>query len=222
MMEFLGRHFPFLAPIWRYYNAIFACIAPIRASYSQTGEDALIARLVSAEDLRCGIYVDVGANHPTRISNTYLFYRKGARGIIVEPNRDYRWLYRIFRPRDAFIGIACGRRPALLQFHYAATAVMSGFREQSKSKARRSEYLPVLPLDAILPAINNSPIFLLSVDVEGMNFEVMEGASQLLERTKYVIVEYGDDQQKIESLMSQHRFTLREKTLHNLVYEREG
>ena len=47
--------------------------------YPQEGEDLVAARLLGDGDN--GFYVDVGAHHPIGHSNTYLFYRRGWRGI---------------------------------------------------------------------------------------------------------------------------------------------
>ena len=48
-------------------------------SYSQEGEDLILQRIFATRER--GFYVDVGAHHPQRFSNTYKFYRGGWRGI---------------------------------------------------------------------------------------------------------------------------------------------
>ena len=49
-------------------------------SYSQEGEDrvlsSLLFKLHGAKHIKDGFYVDVGAHHPYRFSNTCLFYRE--------------------------------------------------------------------------------------------------------------------------------------------------
>ena len=42
-------------------------------SYSQEGEDMILRRIF--ENRNNGFYVDVGAHHPRRFSNTYYFYK---------------------------------------------------------------------------------------------------------------------------------------------------
>ena len=44
-------------------------------SYSHEGEDIVLSNLFSGK--KQGFYIDVGAHHPKRFSNTYLFYKKG-------------------------------------------------------------------------------------------------------------------------------------------------
>src|SRR5690348_6482057 len=48
-------------------------------SYSQEGEDLILARLL--ENTPSGLYVDIGAHHPFRFSNTRLLYERGWHGI---------------------------------------------------------------------------------------------------------------------------------------------
>jgi len=48
-------------------------------SYSQEGEDMILRRIFERQST--GFYVDVGAHHPKRFSNTYFFYKKGWSGI---------------------------------------------------------------------------------------------------------------------------------------------
>ena len=57
---------------------------------------------------RNGIYVDVGAYHPKLFSNTYLFYKKGWRGICVDPNPEVGKMFRLARPRDVFLNVGVG------------------------------------------------------------------------------------------------------------------
>ena len=51
-------------------------------SYSQQGEDMILKSLF--QDHQSGFYVDVGAHHPSRFSNTYFFYLRGWRGINID------------------------------------------------------------------------------------------------------------------------------------------
>lgn len=44
--------------------------------YSQEGEDMILSYIFTQKDTT-GFYVDVGAHHPKRFSNTYFFYEKG-------------------------------------------------------------------------------------------------------------------------------------------------
>jgi hypothetical protein len=69
----------------RFWVAARDALSPVRESYAQHGEDRYIRQQLSGVDLTSGIYVDIGANQPTQISNTYLFYRAGGSGVAIEP-----------------------------------------------------------------------------------------------------------------------------------------
>ena len=45
-------------------------------SYSQEGEDMILKSFFENKKHYRGFYVDVGAHHPVRYSNTYFFYKK--------------------------------------------------------------------------------------------------------------------------------------------------
>src|SRR5215470_302661 len=55
-------------------------------TYSQFGEDLIISDLFNKLSIDRVSYLDIGANNPSFVSNTYLFYERGFRGVLVEPN----------------------------------------------------------------------------------------------------------------------------------------
>lgn len=71
-------------------------------SYAQFGEDLLAQELLGygRSDV---YYIDIGAFHPIKKSNTYIFYKRGGKGICIEPNPEAYSLWKQFRPRDTFI-----------------------------------------------------------------------------------------------------------------------
>ncbi|MCX2716544.1 hypothetical protein OQH61_02215 [Helicobacter sp. MIT 21-1697] len=73
-------------------------------SYAQQGEDLILQEMLN--NIQYGFYVDVGAHHPFRFSNTYLFYQKGWKGINIDAMPNSMKLFSRFRPRD--INIECG------------------------------------------------------------------------------------------------------------------
>lgn len=57
-----------------------------KISYSQSAEDIQIESIFGALGIQKPTYIDIGAHAPVYLSNTYLFYRKGSRGVCIEPN----------------------------------------------------------------------------------------------------------------------------------------
>jgi FkbM family methyltransferase len=74
-----------------------------RVSYSQNGEDLIIRDLFFRLGIRQPTYLDIGANEPFFISNTYLLYSKGSTGVCVEPNPRLFEEFRAKRKKDTCI-----------------------------------------------------------------------------------------------------------------------
>jgi len=77
-----------------------------RFSFSQFGEDLVLASLFHRNNISQGSFVDVGAFHPIKLSNTYFFYRQGWRGVNVEPNPEGFRLFLDMRPADINLNCA--------------------------------------------------------------------------------------------------------------------
>ena len=198
---FLANAFPFLGRMKRMFRAIVDSRLPIRPSYSQYGEDAYFLKELSEFNLIGSIYVDVGAGHPTSGSNTYLLYRKGLSGVVIEPNRELLFLHQVIRPQDIAIGVGCGQDVSLSKFQVFSTPVRSSFSQEDvkQTLARnirisRTEYLPILPLDLILAEIEYDWICLLSIDTEGLDYEVLLGATQTLKKTLFICIEANESE----------------------------
>lgn len=89
-----------------------------RLSYSQEGEDLILAALFDLEFSQMGgFYVDVGAHHPKRFSNTFLFYLNGWSGINIDAAPGSMLAFQRERPRDVNIEAAVGEAETALTFY---------------------------------------------------------------------------------------------------------
>jgi FkbM family methyltransferase len=150
-------------------------------SYSQEGEDMILRRVFDGR--KDGFYVDVGAHHPMRFSNTFYFYRLGWRGINIEPNPDATTRFRLFRPRDTHVQAGVGDTPATLRYWCFEDAALNTFDAQLAARYRadprlsfsRTREIAVERLDAILSRClpKGVRIDFLSIDVEGMDMAVL-------------------------------------------------
>src|SRR5215207_3038394 len=77
-------------------------------SYAQNGEDVVLWRAL--RHVRRGRYVDVGAADPVEYSVTHAFYRRGWRGLNVEPVAQLADALRRKRPEDHTVVAAAGAR----------------------------------------------------------------------------------------------------------------
>lgn len=209
-----------LAVAKRYVRAGADALRPTKTSYSQYGEDVVVWQGLANHDLSFGAYVEVGANQPTQISNTYLFYRHGYSGVLVEPNRDLISLLRRFRPRDIVIQMGCAKRPGILEFKHHRASVLSTFVDDIPGDMRiSSEFVAVLPLDEVLSSLRLPWIYYLSIDTEGFDLLVLEGAERSLEKTFFVSVECKENQLAIDQFLADRGFSMLLKTPENSIFK---
>lgn len=149
--------------------------------YSQSGEDVILAALLRQD---AGFYVDVGANHPKRYSNTALLYQQGWRGINIDPNPYSIALFNHARPRDINIAAGVARTKGLLPFYQFSDPAYNTFSKQVADALKEKRWLrmlsdapmPVLPLVSILEEHlpHGQHIDVMNIDVEGLDLEVLE------------------------------------------------
>jgi len=166
-------------------------------SYSQEGEDLLLNRFF--DDKRDGYFVDVGAHHPTRFSNTYFFYLKGWRGINIDAMPGSMSPFQISRPLDTNLEMGVGLQSQMLIYHMFNEPALNTFSvEEAQKKAAIPNYniigkkeIRVEPLSAILnehlPA--GQAIDFLSIDVEGLDYDVLASNDWDKYRPKLILVE---------------------------------
>lgn len=169
-----------------------------RPSWSQEGEDQILQRIF--ERKKNGFYIDVGAHHPRRFSNTFLFYKRGWRGINIDAMPGSMRAFRKTRPRDLNLEIGIGEQEGTLEYFMFNEPALNGFsRDLSyKRSAEDSGYriktvvnVDVLPLrevlDKYLPI--DQVIDFMSVDVEGLDLQVLKSNDWERFRPTYTLVE---------------------------------
>jgi len=168
-------------------------------------------------------YIDVGANQPAIISNTFRMYRQGFRGVLVEPNPDLFGLIRSVRPRDSLVPGGCGDRAGVAGIRATGPSVLA-----SLTAPREADMLiPVLTVDEICASLQIDSLAVLSIDVEGMNREVLAGSRGILPRTRIAIVECIDSPDSAAAIAAELAaagLSRQERVGHNIlaVNERAG
>ena len=168
-----------------------ACI-----SYSQFGEDLLVDVLFYGRATP-GFYVDVGAHHPQRFSNTHLLHHRGWRGINIEGDPNLVQAFIEARPKDINITAFVSDKIENVTFNrFNETAVNTISLEKTEDYSAQwnvvsSEQITTRTLQDILkehlPV--GQDIDLLSVDVEGVDLKVLQGNDWNHYRPHHVIVE---------------------------------
>lgn len=163
------------------YNRLFK--SNVKPTFSQCGEDVLMQFLIQSLAKKNIQYFDIGTNDPRSSNNTYLLYLKGYRGICVEPNPYFHKKIRNFRPGDVLIkgGLAL-HEAAEADFYLMDDSVLNtfSFEEVEKMQLMYNRTLkgvikvPLFTINDIFKK-HHRPGFdiLLSVDVEGMDFDII-------------------------------------------------
>lgn len=166
-------------------------------SYSQEGEDMILRRLF--ENQQTGFYVDVGAHHPMRFSNTYFFYKKGWRGINIDAMPDSMKLFNKIRPRDINIEKPISDKQEVLKYYIFNEPALNTFSEElAKERNGKNGYfikeivnIQTLTLEEILDKYlpKNQDIDFLSIDVEGFDFLALKSLNLNKYKPKVILIE---------------------------------
>lgn len=182
-------------------------------SYSQDEEDLIMEKILNKKK---GCYLEIGAYHPSRLSNTYRFYRKGWRGIVIEPNPDVKHLFLKLRPKDKFLGMGVGKKSGKLKYYKYLIPALNTFSnkqvEENKLKSFKVNKIykvKVIRIKELLKKYIKRPIDFLSLDVEGWDKEILDNWDWKY-KPKVICVE--DEKLKIEG------YRLEARTKHNSIF----
>ena len=151
-------------------------------SYSTEAEDLLIDRILRVflgiEADYIGRYLDVGAFHPIEASNTYLFYERGWRGVVIEPNPDHCEKFRKLRPRDKVLNVGLAQQASVVPYYRFADSFLNGMNQEwTDFRIRNGQYLGSADVHCITPRelLNyiDTPIDFMSIDIEGSDADVL-------------------------------------------------
>jgi len=158
-----------------------ACI-----SWSQLGEDALLRPYLSdrLENVAYkGFWVDIGANHPIRFSNTKMFSDCGWTGINVDALPEAISRFNRLRKCDINVNVGIGKRSGNLDYFVFESDLINtfskDFAEQSIARGEKLlevRQIPVITLEQLLDQHlpHGQKIDFLSIDAEGLDLEILE------------------------------------------------
>lgn len=176
--------------IWPVYKKI---------SYSQCGEDIIVKNIFdNLLKIEQPTYMDIGANHPKKISNTYLLYKNGSNGVLIEPDPTlHHRIQRVRGARDECLNIGIGAQNGILEFFILSVPELNSFSkkevdrvlaEDSNLKLNKVIKVPVRTINNVLSKLSYVPDFL-SLDVEGLDLEILESLDLNIYRPKVICVE---------------------------------
>lgn len=163
-------------------------------TYAQNCEDLILQILLPAKS---GFYVDVGANSPDTDSVTKLFYKKGWRGINIEPVSSLYKLISQNRPRDTNLNVGVAEKSGDFKIReyqngYHGWSTFSNKIKNLNSRKAQShkDYtVSVRTLRDIFADNRVKEIDFLKVDVEGFEYKVLISNDWQRWRPKVVVIE---------------------------------
>jgi FkbM family methyltransferase len=202
-----------------------------RTSFAQEGEDLILARLF--EHQASGIYVDVGAHHPRRFSNTELLYRRGWRGVNIDAAPGSMKLFEELRPRDINIELGVAAQAEERDFFVFDEPALNTFDADRAHELDKPPYMikrvvkvRCLPLAAILRERAIGAIDLLTIDAEGFDYAVLQTLDWEVSRPRVVLTEHFCDDiaalmaSELHGFMKARGYRLTAKTWNSVFYTR--
>ncbi|HXT12898.1 MAG TPA: FkbM family methyltransferase [Candidatus Angelobacter sp.] len=129
-----------------------------------------------------GVFVEVGANHPTARSQTWFLESQGWSGVLIEPNPSFYELLREQRPKSQVFQVAVGKSggEGEVNLRLAGAGLKGRSKVRAEHEIQASDQVvrvKVTTLNQVLEQSGISQIDFLSIDVEGMEFDVLAGFS---------------------------------------------
>lgn len=164
-------------------------------TYANAGEDMALRKIFKRRivDGLGGLYVDVGCAAPVSLSNTFLFYCLGWRGLCIDPNPVAPPYWKEMRPEDVFISAAVGEQEGSAKlFQHKTNLGMHQISDVLPS----SEFddvpinVPMRRLDTLFAQhIGDKAIQFMDVDVEGVELSVLRSNDWSRWRPEALIIE---------------------------------
>lgn len=198
-----------------------------KVSVAQSGEDTIVEYVLMVLGIKLSdeYYLDLGANHAKQLSNTYMLYKKGMRGVLVEANPQLIGELKFYRSEDVILNKCISNySDDSLQFYIMSgdglsctsmDAVNEMIEKNPQLYIKETITVETITVNQILQKYFSKAPILLSIDIEGQEESIL----QTLDYDKYapliVIVEridYGTTiatkkrQDLIADIMSQNGY----------------
>lgn len=212
---------------------------PLRQYYAQCAEDLILVALLRALaeqqnlTLGCERYLEIGANHPVATNATYLAHIElGMTGVLVEANADLLGSLEQARPHDTIVhrAIHASDAPTADLFVSTQNELTSLSREfveewddDAVSVCRVDTVAACRPNALLEEFFADKPPLFLSVDVEGIDLELLEDIDWTRWRPAVVQAEPSDHflpghSDAISALMARVGYVKIAKTDVNLIF----
>jgi FkbM family methyltransferase len=174
-------------PRWRFMN-----------TYSQAGEDVIAWYFFQTQGIKKPSFLDIGTNNPIYGNNTFLFYKRGSRGLCIEADPSLHYNIQSKRPLDICInaGVTFDDRLNADFYLFEVSAHNTLSKEEAEFREKNGPYkiknivnIPLVNInDLIRKNFEGAPNFI-SLDVEGVDFDILKSIDFNLIRPDLICVE---------------------------------
>lgn len=199
----------------------------LNISFSQEGEDQILSQLFYG--IKDGYYVDIGAHHPIKYSNTYKFYLNGWRGINIDAMPDSMLEFNKTRPNDVNLEFGVSVKTEPIEYHIFDRLGVNTFSkefvdEMQEKGAKLDKIIQIKTktlesiLDEYLPI--NKHINFFTVDVENFELEVLKSNNWNKFRPQIIVVEslQMKNKKKLEQYLNTIEYKHIGQTVNNLYF----
>ena len=162
----------------------------MKTTYSQSGEDAILAYLFAVLGIpfaKC-TYLDLGANRPKEMSNTYFFYEQGATGTLIEANPALIPALQKERSGDVILNRCIAPKSGdVIPFHVMNVDGLSTPEDVTELLANNPDLklletvnVETVSVNDLFAQMHAVPVFV-NIDIEGMEMEILRS----IDFTKY-------------------------------------
>lgn len=211
----------------------------IMRSFSQEGEDLIINRIFNFNKIKPKniFYLDIGAGHPIRYSNTLLFYHQGAKGITVDAHYKNIFLHKFLRPKDLSFNFLLGNSTEIVEYYKFKQPELNT-TSQSKVKKLAEHNIFSLDKEKIIQKkfndfLNNeikdnlSKINFLNVDIEGGELSLVKEIDWTKFKPNIICIEIANNnfneifESEIYRIISLREYKLFSKLYNSVIFTKD-
>ena len=190
--------------------------------YSASGEDLIIKDILCKLNISHPKYIDIGVCHPVVSNNTFMFHELGGNGVLVEPNPYMAKIASEYRPNDIVCNVgvtSTGNSELQYVMHRTHPGINHILREgEDLSSGDLSIHsVNVININELLSEQRCEDFDILDIDIEGMDYEVLEAIDFSRFRIKIICHELWGSHDYRKLLMSRG-YTPWMRTMENSIY----
>ena len=168
--------------------------------YSEKNEDIMAMYLLSLIGITHDFsYLELGTNHPVLGNNTYAFSRRGGKGVLVEANPELSAVIQGIRRGDTLINKAITLDGEPAEFYRLNQSGLGTIAYEKADELTKKQYdsfsikekkvVPGIMVSEAIEILDNQQPDLMSIDIEGLDWDVLHQIDFCDFRPKVIISE---------------------------------